>query len=750
MRRFAPSVCSRALGSRMRADFCLRARGRASTASLSILTLLSLAAPALAQEAVAAGTQPGGTVSTTEVSSAAPSEPADSDQAHKQRRRQQLMRRANTYYGAVGGIHVIEAGSGAPQSFRLQLATDFFFKNDYLFNHDRTRYVGGSLSLSVTPIEHLELSAAATTRSLRSKRPANALEPFGDTSEVFQTLGDPYFDVKSYGEVAHGVTLGADVSVQVLTKADTESVRYAGMSGSARANLSLDLREMRARVPLELRFNAGYVFDQSHKVVKDLERKRLSTLLASGVSQDTSGRDEFRQLALRSERYAYNVNRVDQATLAVGLEAPLELSKRVALHPIAEWELWIPVNRQNYNCSRALLPNGSKIPGQDSCLKDEGADVWQQRVTLGARLYPALPGFNLLAAVEIGVGAATNFVRELAPMAPYRVVVAASYAVDPKAKAPVVVVKQVEKRVEVAVAPKAGRIRGRVQEQGVGAPIANAKIVFSGRELSPLVTDAQGTFVSYEFAPGGVALEVDADGYRPGACGGNIAPEGGDTQVLCELVALPRVGSVSGRVLDADGAPVVGVAVTFTGADARILTTDTNGRFQQDNMPPGDYQARIEREGFLISITPVHVDVRKETQLQLQLLPKPKVSAVTIVKDKLKLKGTIFFNTDTAELQTRSEPLLTEVADTLLRNPSLKTVEIRGHTDNAGTPEHNRELSIKRAEAVKDWLVRAGVSQDRLTAQGYGSDKPIAANVSQAGRAKNRRVEFAITERTQP
>ncbi|MEY4514164.1 MAG: hypothetical protein RLZZ450_6286, partial [Pseudomonadota bacterium] len=107
------------------------------------------------------------------------------------------------------------------------------------------------------------------------------------------------------------------------------------------------------------------------------------------------------------------------------------------------------------------------------------------------------------------------------------------------------------------------------------------------------------------------------------------------------------------------------------------------------------------------------------------------------------------FNTDTAELQSRSEPLLTEVADTLLRNPGLLRLEVQGHTDNVGAADHNRELSAKRAESVRDWLVRAGVSADRLTAQGYGSDKPVAPNIGPGGRAKNRRVEFVILEREQ-
>jgi OmpA-OmpF porin, OOP family len=730
--------CTRSFGMRLPAPIRALARG-----SLMLFTVC----PALATQA-----QDPAALGTAESTPSGTSAPVGADGATAARdaqRRRELMHRSNTYYGPVGGIHVVEAGSGAPQSFRLQVISDFFFKNDYLYNGDETRYVGGALSLSVTPIEHLELSAAVTTRSLRNKRTMSSLEPFNDNSESIQTIGDPYLNIKSYGEVARGVTLGGDFTVAFLTKAGTDTVDYAGTTFGLRGNLSLDLRRMDGHVPLELRLNAGYVFDDSASIVEDVERERLDQLVASGMSNDASGYDEFRQLSLRHERLAYGINRVDRATIALGLEAPLQLSKRVALHPIAEWELWIPVNRQDYDCSRFQFPDGRKVGGQDSCLADEGVDTFPQRITLGARLFPAVRGLNLLAAVEIGVGGTTNFVRELAPTAPYKVILAASYAVDLKPDPAVTVVKEVEKRVEVPVAAPEGRVLGSVVEQGSNAPVPNARVTFVGRDLSPVISDASGHFASYAFAPGDVQLELEAEGYRPASCGAKIAEQGGDVNTTCELVALPRVGSVAGRVLDANGAPVPGARVQLTGPETRSPVTDADGRFQEVDLPPGDYQARVEQEGFLISVTPAVVEVRKESTLSLALVPKPKKPLVTINKNKLKLAGTIYFNNDTAELQSRSEPLLTEVADTLLRNPALLQVEVQGHTDNVGAAEHNLELSKRRAEAVKDWLVRAGVSPERLLSQGYGLEKPIAPNVGPTGRAKNRRVEFVILQREQ-
>ena len=72
-------------------------------------------------------------------------------------------------------------------------------------------------------------------------------------------------------------------------------------------------------------------------------------------------------------------------------------------------------------------------------------------------------------------------------------------------------------------------------------------------------------------------------------------------------------------------------------------------------------------------------------------------------------------------------------------------IEVEGHTDNVGKAEVNKKLSQKRADAVKDYLIKKGIEADRLSAIGYGSEQPIADNKTKEGRAQNRRVEFKIT-----
>jgi outer membrane protein OmpA-like peptidoglycan-associated protein len=103
----------------------------------------------------------------------------------------------------------------------------------------------------------------------------------------------------------------------------------------------------------------------------------------------------------------------------------------------------------------------------------------------------------------------------------------------------------------------------------------------------------------------------------------------------------------------------------------------------------------------------------------------------------------VSFQSGSAWLARASEPVLQKVFEALRANPDLR-VEISGHTDNQGKPEANDRLSLRRAEAVKTWLVKKGISALRLTTVGSGSRKPIAPNTTAEGRAKNRRIEFSV------
>ncbi len=101
----------------------------------------------------------------------------------------------------------------------------------------------------------------------------------------------------------------------------------------------------------------------------------------------------------------------------------------------------------------------------------------------------------------------------------------------------------------------------------------------------------------------------------------------------------------------------------------------------------------------------------------------------------------INFETGKADIKPESQAIVDQVADMLKANDSLR-VGIEGHTDNVGTAAFNKTLSENRAKSVMNAIISRGVDKARLTATGWGQEKPMADNKTEDGRAKNRRVEI--------
>lgn len=101
----------------------------------------------------------------------------------------------------------------------------------------------------------------------------------------------------------------------------------------------------------------------------------------------------------------------------------------------------------------------------------------------------------------------------------------------------------------------------------------------------------------------------------------------------------------------------------------------------------------------------------------------------------------INFDTGKADIKPESMPIIEQIASLLDDNPSLK-VSIEGHTDNIGSQDSNKILSEKRTRSVVNELISRGIEQTRLSAVGWGQEKPLTDNRTEEGRAKNRRVEI--------
>jgi outer membrane protein OmpA-like peptidoglycan-associated protein len=119
---------------------------------------------------------------------------------------------------------------------------------------------------------------------------------------------------------------------------------------------------------------------------------------------------------------------------------------------------------------------------------------------------------------------------------------------------------------------------------------------------------------------------------------------------------------------------------------------------------------------------------------------------VFITENKIVITKKVYFATGRSTIRRRSFNILNQVALILRANPQVKGIRIEGHTDDRGKAEKNKVLSQQRAEAVRAFLIQAGIEASRLFAVGHGQEKPLASNDTKQGRATNRRVEFVILE----
>jgi outer membrane protein OmpA-like peptidoglycan-associated protein len=108
------------------------------------------------------------------------------------------------------------------------------------------------------------------------------------------------------------------------------------------------------------------------------------------------------------------------------------------------------------------------------------------------------------------------------------------------------------------------------------------------------------------------------------------------------------------------------------------------------------------------------------------------------------LSGGVLFVSNKSDLLASAQMKLNEVADALVKNDSDSKIVVEGHTDSQGGATYNQDLSQRRAQTVRDYLVSRHISADRVSAVGFGLTRPIADNATAEGRANNQRVEIVV------
>lgn len=681
--------------------------------------------------------------------------PDDNDKEWADRDRK--MNEAATITGGIGLLHMQHAQGGAPGQFRVGFTTEYFSagflcsdafpcrdprNNGGTIRNDSSDHIGGRLTLSVQVMKWLEayLATSAFANSNSANRPS-----------LLQVLGDSTLGAKAHGNVGKIFHVGGAFELWLVNGTGSVGLDGGGTSAKFRALATADLRDMAKPIPLRFSLNTTYVLDNSGKVVEDTEKSRGTPIT-------------------RIERFGLGINRVDHFDIGIGAEAFVAQEK---VRPFIEYNIAVPVNRQDYRCR----PNN---PSGDQCLAVN--PVAPSALTLGGRFFPWKRGFNLLLALDIGVSGTSSFIEEVKPQEPWMLYLGAGWAFDTQDRPPVIKERVVEKPVQVKAPGR--KIRGFVHEEGKQEGVPGAQVIWDNRqELTSLLGFPDGHFTTQELDPGTYVFGIKADGYKPGQCtatipSGNIGSSppprpqpaskpglppsrppgplpppasgpGGEIMLDCPIVALPRVGTVVGTVKDAETqAPVPNAIVKSTDFSKKeaSTTSDQNGAFRFEQVAPGEMQFVVEAEGYLALTDKGDVKARQDNPIVLTVTKRPKNANVTVGKGEIFIKQQIQFAIDSATILPESNGLLSEIADVMIKNPRIKRVEVQGHTDNTGTPDHNKQLSNDRAQAVVSWLSAHGVGADRMTAVGYGQTKPLVPNVTAGNRAKNRRVQFIIAD----
>jgi outer membrane protein OmpA-like peptidoglycan-associated protein len=203
---------------------------------------------------------------------------------------------------------------------------------------------------------------------------------------------------------------------------------------------------------------------------------------------------------------------------------------------------------------------------------------------------------------------------------------------------------------------------------------------------------------------------------------------------------------LKGKVIDENTAEPLGAIISLVDNETNKVLSKTTvdsltGDFELVIPHGGNYGVTTEKSGYLFNS--INFNLPKFAEYQEIdthiIMVKAEVGSKSILKN-------IFFDVGKSDLKQESISEVEKIHEMLANNPELK-VQINGHTDNTGNAATNKVLSLKRATSVVDYLVAHGVSAARLSARGYGSDRPIVSNDDEdSGREINRRTEIEITQ----
>lgn len=212
---------------------------------------------------------------------------------------------------------------------------------------------------------------------------------------------------------------------------------------------------------------------------------------------------------------------------------------------------------------------------------------------------------------------------------------------------------------------------------------------------------------------------------------------------LPEEIQPEPVSYFRGTVIDrATGKPLTArYELTDLTNRASVIASVTDGRGEFFVcLPPGySYGLDVTADGYMIFSENFDFEAGYTSAEPY----RKTISLNQVRKGELMRMYNVFYDTDSWELLEASIPELEKLLEFLRINHTV-VVEIGGHTDSDGTDEHNQVLSERRAGSVREYLIKRGISPDRIFAHGYGESSPLSDNMTAAGKRLNRRTEITI------
>jgi outer membrane protein OmpA-like peptidoglycan-associated protein len=177
----------------------------------------------------------------------------------------------------------------------------------------------------------------------------------------------------------------------------------------------------------------------------------------------------------------------------------------------------------------------------------------------------------------------------------------------------------------------------------------------------------------------------------------------------------------------------------------RAMLEDTEGRLKKtEGQLQHERGELVKQKEATEAERKARLEAEKKAQDAMDALAKSMAVKNEARGTVITLSGGVLFTTGEATLLPGAQSQLNQVAEAL-KTQAEHHFSVEGHTDNQGTDKINDELSTRRANSVRDYLIVHGVSAAAITAQGFGSSKPVADNKSAEGRAMNRRVEIVVS-----